>query len=147
MHDDDEDGAHIWVSSLLEATALYAKEPCPFAKVATVLNLSEYAPPSCPDLTVLWVPLPQASYILSATWELLVDILGLMLAQGRDVLVHCRTGANRGPALVAGYLALTGELSFAEALRQMETIHPLSNLHPETRRSLEYWLFTRDEED
>lgn len=71
-------------------------------------------------------------------WQGLVGILALLLHQGDTVLIHCRLGVSRSPALCAAYLAYTG-WDLDEALGYVASKRACVKVHEETLRGVVEW--------
>ena len=107
------------------------------APITHIYTLCESRPVSAH--IVFHRPIPDEIYLAPSVWATLVDELeGLMLV-GHTVLVHCRLGVSRSPALVVAYLAQTEGMTVAAARLMVKTKRPVVQIHPETWRGIVAW--------
>jgi protein-tyrosine phosphatase len=76
------------------------------APITCLLNVSQYSYDS--PLRTIWAPLEDEVLLPPEEWQSLVHVLAVQLSHGETVLVHCRLGKSRAPALVAAYLVSCG---------------------------------------
>lgn len=95
-----------------------------------------YTPQS--GVSLIHVPIPDEVVLPPATWAGLVFALGGFLRRGERVLVHCRLGKSRSPALVCAYLMQCG-MAPEEALAYVQARRAAVAIHHETWRSVLTW--------
>ena len=101
------------------------------AGIQTCVNLAERAYDHV--LRVVHRPIPDEAVLPPIIWEGLLAQLRVALACGPPVLVHCRLGVSRAPALVAFYLAKARRFPSPDAaLAHLRTVRPCVNPHPAT---------------
>ncbi len=84
-------------------------------------------------------PLPDAVWLPPDVWRARVDTLAHLLQRCQlTVLVHCRLGVSRAPALCAAYLMQCG-MGPEEARAYVEARRPAAAIHPETWRGVLAW--------
>jgi protein-tyrosine phosphatase len=105
-----------------------------------LLNVCEY-PYESNGYTVLWQPIPDEVFLVCDQWAQLVGMLWSALVDYPTVLVHCRLGKSRSPALVAAYLAACGHSRDPEdAIAYVREQRREVDVHPETWRGVQnYW--------
>ena len=86
------------------------------------------------------LPIPDEVWLPPDVWKERVGELAHLLGVCRlTVLVHCRLGVSRAPALCAAYLMHCG-MAPDEARDYVQARRPVVNIHPETWRGvLEWW--------
>lgn len=80
-------------------------------------------------------PLPDEVWLPPDLWACRVATLRTFLQAGATVLVHCRLGKSRSPALCAAYLISCG-MGVDEARVYVEAKRPAAQIHPETWRGV-----------
>lgn len=110
-----------------------AEQAC--APIDYLLTLCEACPPS--TLRVAHFSIPDEVY-LPVEWSDLVKHLSMFL-QRSTVLVHCRLGKSRSPALVAAYLASIGWHDPETALAYVKSKRAIVEVHSETWRGVTAW--------
>lgn len=96
----------------------------------------EYIPKCGIDL--IYTPIADEVCLPVPTWAGLTHALGGFLRRGQSVLVHCRLGKSRSPALVVAYLMQCG-MGTAQALAWVKERRPMVEIHPETWRGMLHW--------
>ena len=106
--------------------------------ITRVLTLSEQHCPPLPSLTYgHFEPIPDETWLPPDLWERRVESLRIFLWSG-TVLVHCRLGISRAPALCAAYLIRCG-MGTDEARQYVEARRRVAKIHPETWRGVAEW--------
>jgi protein-tyrosine phosphatase len=128
------------LGSLVDAQAL-AQQPRPEEQYGWCLfNVCqyEYEPDGYP---VIWQPMRDEVFLPREHWARLVGMLWMALTDYPTVLVHCRLGKSRSPALVAAYLAACGHSRDPEdAIAYVREQRKEVDVHPETWRGvMAYW--------
>ena len=121
--------------SLDDAVAL-ATHP-PLRTINRVLTLSEQIP-LLSTIHTHYAPIPDETWLPRDLWQARVDTLRMLLSVETTVLVHCRLGHSRSPALCAAYLVSCG-MSCDEARALVEARHPDARIHHETWRGVVDW--------
>ena len=88
---------------------------------------------------VAYLPIPDEAWLPREIWKSRVDALAHYLGLHWTVLVHCRLGVSRSPALCAAYLAHTG-WDLDEALAYVQSKRACTKVHGETWRGVKEWL-------
>ena len=123
--------------SLDDAVALATHPPA--RSIERVLTLSEQRCPTFPSLTYeQYHPIPDEVWLPRDLWQVRVDTLRVLLQNGSTVLVHCRLGRSRSPALCAAYLIACG-MGCDEARAFVETKRSETRMHSETWRGVVEW--------
>lgn len=130
----------LWLGNFEDAAA-YATPASQAFPFDAVLTLCEAAPPVAAQLQHIHAPIPDEMWLPPAVWAELCHALGELLHHRASVLVHCRLGVSRSPALVAAYLARCGHSGDVEAaLRFVTERRTVVRVHAETWRGVvEYW--------
>ncbi len=104
-----------------------------------VLNLSERFSETV--VPCIHAPMPDEVFLERALWETQIAILGTLLRRSRRaVLVHCRLGVSRSPALCAAYLTASGMARDpSEGLAIVQAQRRVTKIHPETLRGIVAW--------
>ena len=102
-----------------------------------VLNLCEHSYDN-PAVVLIHAPLTDEVCHPPHEWQSRVYALQHLLSLGHTVLVHCRLGKSRSPALVTAYLAAAG-WDLAQARLVIQARRGCVTIHPETWRGVEYW--------
>ena len=102
-----------------------------------IVNLSQFSYP-CESRPVTHAPFPDETYIHPELWQRLVLMLEGLLCT-TTVLVHCRLGVSRSPALVAAYLAKIQQTTPWEALKYIRAKRPMVSPHTETWKGVMEW--------
>lgn len=106
--------------------------------IQRVLTLSEQRRPPLPSLMYgHHEAIPDEVWLPPDLWERRVESLRYLLVHG-TVLVHCRLGISRAPALCAAYLIRCG-MAAEEAHAFVQSKRPVTNIHPETWRGVLEW--------
>lgn len=105
--------------------------------LTAVLNLCEHHYGNL-AMVLIHAPLMDEVYLPSHEWQSRVHALQQLLSRGHTVLVHCRLGKSRSPALITAYLAGAG-WDLQEALLLVMRRRPLVQIHPETWRGVCLW--------
>jgi hypothetical protein len=104
-------------------------------EISCLLNIGQHAYVPHPGIAITYRPIADEVYLPSATWVGLVNLLSGFLRRGEHVLVHCRLGKSRSPALVVAYLMQCG-MGAAQALEWVKARHPMVAIHDETWRGM-----------
>jgi hypothetical protein len=97
----------LWLGDATD-TAVFQQAPDPDEPRWAILTLCEASPIIHEAFTHIHAPIPDEAYLPREVWsELLHSLFGLLISHD-NVLVHCRLGVSRSPALVAAYLARCG---------------------------------------
>lgn len=116
-------------------------QACAEHGITHILSLCEACPES--ETIVLHRPIPDEVWLPPETWGALLYELDALLINGHRVLVHCRLGVSRSPALVAAYLVYAGhETDLYEAAAFCHVKRPQTKMHPETWRGVCEWRKT-----
>lgn len=108
-------------------------------RVTTCLHIGQHPYTPHPGVHLLHVPIEDEVCLPPETWAPLVYVLSTFVRHGERVLVHCRLGKSRSPALVCAYLMQCG-MSAEEARTYVHLLHPATAIHPETWRGvIEWW--------
>jgi protein-tyrosine phosphatase len=75
-----------------------------------------------------------------------VDWIGLQVADGRTLLIHCAKGRGRSATVLAAYLMATEGMTFDEVDELLTSKRSLVKLQDRHRRVLESWLARRSAE-
>ena len=104
-----------------------------------ILNISQYAYES--PLRVYHETIQDEVFHDAKVWQQLVMRLHVLHGKTNDVvLVHCRLGVSRAPALVAAYLAYCGySRDVDHALVEVMKKRVISDPHTETWRGVRAW--------
>ena len=99
------------------------------AQVHVCLNIAEATYVPKPGMTLLHMPVPDEVRLSAPVWAYLLVQMTAFLHRGQRVLVHCRLGKSRSPALVCAYLIQCGyaptiALALATSCRKEVAIHP-----------------------
>ena len=106
--------------------------------IGRVVTLCEQPCPPLPSLTYgRHEPIPDEVWLPPDLWGRRVESLRLLLIHA-TVLVHCRLGVSRAPALCAAYLIRCG-MAPGEALAFVQSKRPVARIHPETWRGVLEW--------
>ena len=109
------------------------------APVTQIFTLREEATiPDDPTVGHMHVPIPDETALDPAVWQGMVHALSMLLGRGDTILVHCRLGKSRSPALCAAYLTACG-YDLAEAVAWVEQARPEVAIHPLTWQGVEAW--------
>jgi protein-tyrosine phosphatase len=104
-----------------------------------VMTLCEHAPQlTTPEMAHIHAPIPDRVWLPAGAWGELVHALRRAVRDEEAVLVHCRLGVSRSPALVAAYLAQCGyelETALAYLVSRRSCVAP----HAETWRGVKAW--------
>ena len=93
-------------------------------QIRTVITMCEdRVEQRAPDIRYLHFPVRDAHPIPIAFLNAILEAIYQAVAQGA-VLVHCREGISRAPALVAAFLDQTGSVRFEEAIRFLAMLRP-----------------------
>ena len=101
-----------------------------------VLQLHDCAP--APPVTVMHHEIPDEVFLDGSVWSGLTHLLSGLLTHGNTVLVHCRLGVSRAPALCAAYLMRCG-MAPEEALAYVTARRAVTAVHAETWRGVLAW--------
>ena len=104
--------------------------------ITVILNLCEHGYES--PLLVIHAPMPDEVFLPAWEWQSRLHALGMLLQNRHSVLVHCRLGVSRSPALVTAYLASVG-WCLEQARLVVRARRSCVNIHPETWRGVEEW--------
>ena len=116
--------------------ALYT--PVAEAGIQGTFNLAERSYEAV--LPVRHHAIPDEVVLSSQVWQCLIDLLGSFVTTYAPVLVHCRLGVSRSPALVAAYLAATGAYPDPEAaLAYVKACRPVVQVHEATWEGICAW--------
>ena len=102
-----------------------------------ILNISQYDYFS-PTVPMMHLPMQDETWLGPWVWQERLKAIEVGLRNRQKLLVHCRLGKSRSPALVTAWLTRSG-MGLEEARKIVYTNHPLSDIHPETWRSLCDW--------
>lgn len=111
------------------------------APITLIMNVSQYSYETPPPLVQYHRSMVDEVFHDARYWQQLVmELYGLHARTDDTVLVHCRLGKSRSPALVAAYLAYCGyardvDHAFTEVLKK----HPETFPHTETWRGVRAW--------
>ena len=97
----------LWLGTFADAAA-FAEPTTQMFPLSAILTLCEAKPVVAQGIEHIHAPIPDEVYLPRAVWVELVHALTTLLHDGHTVLVHCRLGVSRSPALVAAYLARCG---------------------------------------
>lgn len=104
-----------------------------------VITLCEKAPVlTSPDFAHTHAPIPDEVYLEPYVWNELLHALTKAVRDEKAVLVHCRLGVSRSPALVAAYLAQCGYI-LEHALAYLVSRRICVAPHSETWRGICAW--------
>ena len=106
--------------------------------ITTCLHVGQQVYTPHHGVSLLHVPIEDEVCLPQGTWSPLVYVLGTFLRHGERVLVHCRLGKSRSPALVCAYLMQCG-MGPEEARAYVHLLHPVMAIHPETWRGVMEW--------
>jgi hypothetical protein len=124
------------LGNLDDAQAYLANEPSSRHCFMNVCQLSYEAP----GYGLVWHPIADEVCHPPPVWRALVQDLWLSLQAYETVLVHCRLGKSRSPALVAAYLTACGQsVNLEWALTYVTQQHGDTEIHPETWRGAVQW--------
>ena len=107
---------------------------CPAHGITHTLTLCEQRPES--GILLVHRPIPDETWLPGVVWQGLVLDLHELLAHRHTVLVHCRLGVSRSPALVAAYLATYHHKTFFQAWAWLKEQRPVIHVHAETLRGV-----------
>ena len=108
--------------------------------IAVVISLSESpVERRNPRIRYLAFPLPEATPIGIETLNLILAAMTNSIRNGA-VLVHCRLGMSRSPAMVAAYLDRIGYLDFEDALQFLHHLRSRVDPSPILLRSVQHTL-------
>lgn len=132
----------LWLGDAQDANA-YADPTTQHYPVRAILTLCEAKPCVHASVEHVHAPIPDEVFLPASAWGELLHCLGGLLGGTHrgHVLVHCRLGVSRSPALLAAYLAVCGhsrdpDWALAYILARRREIKP----HPETMRGVyQYW--------
>ena len=127
-----------WVFDRLALGAQEDGERATWPTVTVCLHVGQTPYTPQPGIYLLHVPIIDEVFLSAYTWSGLVFALGGFLRRNERVLVHCRLGKSRSPALVCAYLMHCG-MSAGEAFLIVGERHPGTQIHPETMRSVIAW--------
>lgn len=114
---------------------------CTHTDVQAVLTLCEQRIVSSipAGLQMEYMPLPDEVWLPPDVWRSRVQRLDHLLRVCKfSVLVHCRLGVSRAPALCVAYLATTG-WDIDDALAYITSKRACVKVHPETLRGVREW--------
>ena len=101
---------------------------CDPTPITHVFSLCERAPETF--LPVTHHPIPDEAWLSPRIWRERLATLDALIINGEHVLVHCRLGVSRSPALVTAYLVyahyfptLFGALAYVSRHRECVNIH------------------------
>ena len=123
----------LWLGDATDAEALkYSR--------GAVLTLNEDIPRLISSIMHVHAPIPDEVFLPPPIWIELLHTLTQLVHQYSVVLVHCRLGVSRSPALVAAYLAWCGHSQDPErALAYVKGKRRRVNVHPETWSGVIAW--------
>lgn len=124
---------NLYLGSLIDGRMAAQHE----SPVCHVVNLCEYT--YYPEKTpVSHAPFPDEQRLPAEHWQRLVLMLeGLLVTT--TVLVHCRLGVSRSPALLATYLAKLQDTTPWIALRMIQKKRPIAAPHRDTWAGVMDW--------
>ncbi len=122
----------LYLGDLLDAESVTLEQ------IQCVISLCKEKPHIAEGMAHIYAPIQDEVWHFSSVWSELVYALTDAIRDEPNVLVHCRLGKSRSPALVCAYMATTG-WTMASALRHIKRIRPLVLPHPETWRSVMEW--------
>lgn len=126
-----------WITSRLALGTLDdGRNPVIADHFDQILNVSQYDYFSA--VPMMHLPMQDEIWLGAWVWQERLKAIEVGLRQGQKLLVHCRLGKSRSPALVVAWLARAG-MGLAEAHEYVCTRHPTMHIHSETWRSLEDW--------
>lgn len=131
----------LWLGDFEDAAA-YADLSTQAFPMQAILTLCEAAPILVPPILTqhIHAPIPDEVCLPREVWAELLHALTDLLHSRASVLVHCRLGVSRSPALVAAYLAQCGHSRDIDAaVRFVTARRNVVQIHPETRRGVENW--------
>src|SRR5262252_2354035 len=103
----------LWVGDMEDAHRATTPVTC-------LLTLREEATiPDDPAIGHVHIPIPDETVLDPTVWQGMVRMLSGLLGRGETVLVHCRLGKSRSPALCVAYLTACG-YDLAEAAVRVE---------------------------
>ena len=115
-----------------------------YPSITTCLHVGQHPYTPQPGVFLLHVPIEDEVFLSRATWSSLVYALRTFLRRGKRVLVHCRLGKSRSPALVCAYLMQCG-MGPEEARAYVQERRPGVAIHIETWRGVvEWWESAHD---
>lgn len=110
----------------------------PPTPITHVFSLCERAPETFLPMT--HHPIPDEVWLSPRIWRERLATLDALIINGEHVLVHCRLGVSRSPALVATYLLYAGHYTTLEvALAHVKSLRACVQVHPETWRGVTEW--------
>lgn len=130
----------LWCGSYEDGRHVAAKDTV--VPIRYILNISQY-PYDSPIIPAVHYPIEDEVCLPGKTWEHLTHLLSDLLVARYTVLVHCRLGKSRAPALCAAYLMRCG-FAPEKALELVLEKRSEADPHPETIKSVLAW-FTREE--
>ena len=107
-------------------------------QVQCIISLSEASPHVADGITHIHAPIPDEMWLPPSVWNELVYALAQAVRDELVVLVHCRLGVSRSPALVVAYLAQCG-WTIETALEFVKKRRSVVNIHHETLRGVMQW--------
>ena len=119
-----------------------ATSPVPIDRI---LSLSERAVPHGALASTTHAhhePIPDETWLPPDLWTKRVETLRVFLNAGATVLVHCRLGVSRAPALCAAYLIHCG-MAPDEARQFVEARRAVASMHPKTWQGVVEWSAQR----
>lgn len=133
----------LWLGSVKDAEA-YAHPEMQAYPMHAILTLNEVAPLAVArTITHAYDPIPDEVFLTPAQWHHLIGRMHDLLWHHQRILVHCRLGVSRSPALVAAYLVHCGHSwDPATALAYIARRHPNACPHAETWRGILAWNAT-----
>ena len=109
-----------------------------------IINLSERASVTQPSLWQIHLPMPDETWIPRWQWQERLRAIKNGLQNQGIVLVHCRLGVSRSPALVTAWLTRCG-WTLTSAREWVTQRHPVTAIHQETWTGLSDWYSGRDQ--
>ncbi len=130
----------LWLGTVEDAAA-FADPSTQAIPMTAILSLNEAAPTVHPSIAHIHAPIPDEVYLPMPTWTELLHTLTKLLHTRGTVLVHCRLGVSRSPALVAAYLVQCGHsrdplAALAYVVSRRGCVRP----HEETWRGVTEWF-------
>lgn len=125
----------LWLGDFADAEAVTP------AQCQLVVSLCEAKPNTAEGVRCFHCPIPDEVFLAPTDWgNLAGGVKNLLYQKKSSVLVHCRLGKSRSPALVAAYLASIGWRDPESALAYVKSRRAIVEVHSETWRGvLEWW--------